>query len=92
MLYPSFKLPFAKQGLFTVGPALKFTSNEQAEDQFINTAKPYGVGDFGVAALHGILSWDGRDSAGLPSARASSPRCAAPTSSRPGTWRAPSGR
>ena len=79
VLYPSLKLPFAKQGLFTVGPAVKFTSNEQAEDQFVNTAKPYGVGEFGELALHGILSWDGGTAWSSPR-QGSSPRRAAPTS------------
>ena len=34
--------------------------------QFINAAKPYGVGEFGDVALHGVLAWDGRDNTIFP--------------------------
>ena len=66
LLYPTFRLPFAKRGLLTIGPALKYTWNDEDTGQFINQAKPYGSGQFGEAALHGILSWDARDDETFP--------------------------
>jgi outer membrane protein assembly factor BamA len=66
LLYPTFRLPFSKKGLLTVGPALKYTWNDEGTDQFVNQAKPYGSGRFGELALHGILSWDTRDSEVFP--------------------------
>jgi hypothetical protein len=66
LLYPTFAVPFGKRGLLTIGPALKYTKSNETKDQFINEAKPYGVGRFGEVALHGVLSWDGRDSAVFP--------------------------
>lgn len=61
LLHPAFRLPLGKKGLLSFGPAAKYTQNDQAKDQFINQAKPYGVGDFGELALYSILSWDNRD-------------------------------
>ena len=66
LLYPTFGVPFGKRGLFTVGPAIKYTQGERDKDQFINEANPYGSGDFGEAAVHGVLSWEGRDSLVFP--------------------------
>jgi hypothetical protein len=66
VLYPTFKVRFARKGLLTLGPGLKYTQSDESADQFINTAKPYGVGEFGEVALHGILSWDGRDNTIFP--------------------------
>jgi hypothetical protein len=66
VLYPSFKVRFASKALLTLGPGLKYTESDEGADQFINTAKPYGVGKFGEVALHGILSWDGRDNPVFP--------------------------
>ena len=66
VLYPTFKIRFARKGLLTLGPGLKYTQSDESADQFINTAKPYGVGEFGEVALHGILSWDGRDNTVFP--------------------------
>jgi hypothetical protein len=65
VLYPSFKVPFGK-ALLTLGPALKYTQSDQSASQFINTVQPYGVGHFGALALHGVLSWDGRDNQVFP--------------------------
>ena len=45
---------FGRKGLLTIGPALKYTQSDESEDQFINTVKPYGVGEFGELALHGV--------------------------------------
>ena len=59
-------MPFAGKWQLSIGPALKYTSNEQDRDELINTVNPYGSGDYGALAVHGILSWDGRDSAVLP--------------------------
>ena len=61
LVYPTFKVPFAGKGLLTVGPLAKYTQNDQSKDQFINEVQPYGWGHFGAFAVHGILSWDGRD-------------------------------
>jgi hypothetical protein len=69
VLYPSFKVRFAGKGLLTLGPGLKYTESDEGADQFINTAKPYGVGKFGEVAVHGILSWDGRDNHRLSAER-----------------------
>ncbi len=66
LVFPSFNLPLGKKGLLTVGPGLKYTQSDEQKDQFINQAKPYGVGNFGELALHGILSWEGRDSKVFP--------------------------
>jgi hypothetical protein len=66
LLYPSFKIPFAGKGLFTLGPALKYTQSDESKDQFINEVKPYGVGHFGQVALHGVLSWSGQDNLVFP--------------------------
>jgi hypothetical protein len=64
--YPTYKIPFARKALLTLGPALKYTDSDESEDQFINQDKPYGVGKFGELALHGVLSWDGRDNLIFP--------------------------
>lgn len=66
VLYPSFKVPFAEKGLLTFGPVAKYTQSDEGEDQFINVVKPYGVGSFGELAVHGVLSWDGRDNGIFP--------------------------
>ena len=66
VLYPSFKVPFAEKGLLTLGPAAQYTQSDLDQRQFINEARPYGVGDFGQVALRGVLSWDGRDNAVFP--------------------------
>jgi outer membrane protein assembly factor BamA len=66
VVYPTFRVPFGRRGLVTIGPALKYTRSNEDNDQFINEAKPYGVGRFGAGAVHGILSWDGRDSTVFP--------------------------
>jgi outer membrane protein assembly factor BamA len=66
LLYPSFKLSLGRKGLLTVGPVLKYTQSDEDKVQFINVAKPYGVGKFGALAVHGVLAWDGRDNAIFP--------------------------
>jgi hypothetical protein len=66
LLYPTFAVPFGKRGLLTIGPAIKYTQDDQDEDQYVNVAKPYGSGNFGEAAVHGVLSWEGRDSMVFP--------------------------
>jgi len=66
LLYPTFALPFGKRGLLTIGPAVKYTQDDRDEDQYVDVAKPYGSGNFGEAAVHGVLSWEGRDSLVFP--------------------------
>ncbi len=66
LLYPTFAVPFGKRGVFTIGPAIKYTQGDTDEDQLINEAKPYGSGNFGEAAVHGVLSWEGRDNLVFP--------------------------
>lgn len=66
LVHPSFRVPFRGKGLLSVGPALKYTRDEGEDDQFIDEAKPYGWGDFGELALHGVLSWDARDNLVFP--------------------------
>jgi hypothetical protein len=73
VLHPTFRVPFAKKGELSIGPALKYTKSDEDEKQFINEAKPYGVGPFGELGVHGALIWDGRDQAIFP-ARGSSRR------------------
>jgi hypothetical protein len=66
LLYPSFRVAFGERGRLTLGPAAKYTQSDQSKSQFINDVKPYGVGDYGALALHGVLSWDGRDNLLFP--------------------------
>jgi hypothetical protein len=66
LLYPTFAVPLGKKGLFTIGPALKYTESNETKDQYINEVKPYGIGKFGEVALHSVLSWDGRDGTVFP--------------------------
>jgi hypothetical protein len=66
LLYPTVKFPFAGKGLFTIGPAAKYTQSDEGEDQFINQEKPYGVGDFGQLGIHGVLSWASQDDLVFP--------------------------
>ena len=66
LLYPSFRFAFGRRAELRIGPALKYTSNDQSRDELINTANPYGVGRYGAFAVHGIVSWDGRDSSIFP--------------------------
>jgi hypothetical protein len=66
VLYPALHLRFGKGGLLSVGPALKYTSNDEERDELINSARPYGSGRHGALAAHAIVSWDGRDSVVFP--------------------------
>ncbi|HET7294503.1 MAG TPA: BamA/TamA family outer membrane protein [Vicinamibacteria bacterium] len=66
LLYPALRFRFGRGGELSVGPALKYTSNDEAEDEFINSARPYGSGRYGALAAHAIVSWDGRDSSVFP--------------------------
>ena len=66
LLYPAFNVPFGSKGLFSLGPAAKYTQSDESKDQFINQDKPYGVGDFGQLALHGVLSWGNQDNQIFP--------------------------
>jgi hypothetical protein len=66
VLYPTFVLPLGKRGSFTIGPALKYTRSDVEQNEFVNEAKPYGVGEFGELAAHGILAFDGRDNLVFP--------------------------
>ena len=66
VLYPTVQVSLRRQGPATLGPAAKYTQSDEGEDQFINAAKPYGVGEFGELGVHGVLSWDGRDNPVFP--------------------------
>jgi hypothetical protein len=66
LFHPTFRQPFGSKGLLTIGPAVKYSQSDQDADQFINIARPYGVGDFGELAINGMLSWDGRDNRVFP--------------------------
>jgi len=66
LVYPTFQVPFAGKGLLTVGPVAKYSQTDESQEQFINVVRPYGAGDFGALAVHGILSWDGRDNLVFP--------------------------
>jgi hypothetical protein len=66
LLYPSFHLPFGKRGTFTIGPAMKYTDNNETKDQYINQVQPYGWGKFGEVGVHTVLSWEGRDNKVFP--------------------------
>jgi hypothetical protein len=65
VVYPSIRLPLgaSKKGLIAMGPVLKYTDTDEDKDQLVNVLKPYGLGKFGEAAVHGVLSFDARDSA-----------------------------
>jgi hypothetical protein len=62
VVYPSFNLRFGRKGLLSLGAAAKYTNTREGERELINVAKPYGAGSFGLAALQGVLAYDGRDS------------------------------
>ena len=66
LLYPSFRFAFGSGGALHVGPALKYTSNDQSRDEYINTLNPYGVGGYGALGAHAVVSWDARDNEVLP--------------------------
>ncbi len=66
VLYPSLSLPWGKKSVFSIGPAGKYTDSDTGQAQFINEAQPYGVGKFGELAVHGVLSFDSRDSQTFP--------------------------
>ncbi len=66
VLYPTFTMPLGKRSSFTIGPALKYTRSDESQDEFVNEAKPYGVGGFGELAAHGVLLFDGRDNKMFP--------------------------
>ncbi len=66
VLHPTFKVPFGEKGLLSLGPAAKYTQSDQDKIQLINAVQPYGVGDYGAFALHGVLTWDGRDNQVFP--------------------------
>ena len=66
LLYPAFRVPFGGKWQLSFGPALKYTKNDEDKDELINSVNPYGAGPYGALAVHGILSWDGRDNAVLP--------------------------
>jgi hypothetical protein len=62
LAYPSFNLRFGQRTTFSIGPAVKYTQSDPDATEFINVVKPYGTGDFGEVGVHGILSFDTRDS------------------------------
>jgi hypothetical protein len=66
LLYPSFRLDLGAGGAIHVGPALKYTSNDQDRDEHVNTVNPYGVGGYGALGAHAVVSWDGRDNEVFP--------------------------
>ena len=66
VLYPALRVPFAGRALLSIGPALKYSSSDQGKENYLNTVNPYGAGHYGQLAVHGTLSWDGRDSSVFP--------------------------
>jgi hypothetical protein len=66
VLYPSVRLGFGRGGELHVGPALKYTSNDQSRDEYINAVNPYGVGGYAALGAHAVLSWDARDNVVFP--------------------------
>ncbi len=66
VIHPTFRVPFGRGGLMSIGPLAKYNENDEGADQFINVAQPYGVGEFGELGIHGMLSWDGRDNRVFP--------------------------
>jgi hypothetical protein len=66
LLYPSFRLDFGAGGAVRVGPALKYTSNDEDRNEHINRVNPYGVGGYGALGAHAQVSWDGRDNKVFP--------------------------
>ena len=59
-LAPAFRLGPDAVNL-AVGPIARFTSTRDQPDRFINTAPPYGVGDFGELGATARLVLDGRN-------------------------------
>jgi hypothetical protein len=66
VVLPTFQQPLGRRGLLLVGPLVKYTENDTDELQLVNALAPYGSGTFGELGLHGMLAWDGRDSALFP--------------------------
>jgi len=66
VLYPQFKVRLGRRGLMSIGPAVKYTQSDETRTELINVVQPYGVGKFGAFALHGVMSFDGRDSTLFP--------------------------
>jgi hypothetical protein len=66
LLYPRFSLPLGARSSLSVGPALKYTRSATGETELISEERPYGAGNFGELALHGVLLFDGRDSGVFP--------------------------
>ncbi len=66
LVLPTFQQPLGRRGLLVVGPLAKYSENERDEVQLVNALAPYGSGSFGELAVHGMLAWDGRDSALFP--------------------------
>jgi outer membrane protein assembly factor BamA len=66
LIYPTFSLPLGTRTSVTIGPALKYTRTQEGASELINEVKPYGVGNFGELAVHGVALFDGRDNAMFP--------------------------
>jgi hypothetical protein len=62
LVNPAFNLRLGKSTTLSLGPLAKLTESDRDALQFINVANPYGTGSFGELGVHGIASFDTRDS------------------------------
>ncbi len=66
LVLPLFTLPLAQKVTLSIGPAVKYTETDEEQEQFINTARPYGTGKFGQVGLQAAFRADTRDLALFP--------------------------
>jgi outer membrane protein assembly factor BamA len=66
VFYPSYTAAFGKRTSFTLGPALKYWRTVTSSSSILDIEAPYGVGKFGEVGLHGVLTFDSRDSQSFP--------------------------
>lgn len=62
LVNPSFNLQLGKRATLSLGPLAKLTESDTDAVEFINVDRPYGTGSFGEVGVHGILSYDTRNS------------------------------
>lgn len=58
--------PVGAHGLFRVGPVGTWSNTDFDGDRFIDSARPYGSGEFGRVGLLGGFRYDSRDLPGYP--------------------------
>jgi hypothetical protein len=63
LFFPNYRITLGDRATLGIGPAFKYSRNDEDEDQLINELKPYGSGRFAESGLHAALAYDARDSA-----------------------------